>query len=319
MIPIRSLRRATDVRAEPCAALSRSGGQLASVLLAAFLLAACAATHEGVDSPPQAASAGDVAAGAAVEVVLASDVVWEQLNPARGDQSPQAGTLWGDRKGPGATGFLLKPVDGFRSPPHIHNVSYRGVVISGLIHNDHPEAEDVWMPAGSFWTQPRGGVHITAALGEETYAIIEIDEGPYLVLGVDEQFEDQDDPINMPASEIRWEPATVQVEGYAQPAASMAPLFGSRSAGSRSGLLLKLPPGYRGTLDTGDGTFRAVVVEGELALGAAEGGSPRTLATGSYLGSHGAAKHDIACLSEADCVLYLSVDCDYRIVDGAMR
>ena len=40
------------------------------------------------------------------EVVLISEVEWEQLNPARGDKSPQAGTLWGDRKGTVATGFL---------------------------------------------------------------------------------------------------------------------------------------------------------------------------------------------------------------------
>ncbi|MEW8217519.1 MAG: DUF4437 domain-containing protein, partial [Candidatus Thiodiazotropha taylori] len=32
------------------------------------------------------------------QVVLASEIDWQQLNPARGDKSPQAGTLWGDRR-----------------------------------------------------------------------------------------------------------------------------------------------------------------------------------------------------------------------------
>ena len=32
-------------------------------------------------------------------VVLRSEVEWSPLNPARGDASPQAGTLWGDRAG----------------------------------------------------------------------------------------------------------------------------------------------------------------------------------------------------------------------------
>ena len=36
------------------------------------------------------------------------------------------------------------------------------------------------MPAGSFWTQPAGEVHITSARGQETIAYVEIDEGPYL-------------------------------------------------------------------------------------------------------------------------------------------
>ncbi len=115
------------------------------------------------------------------KVVLKSEVKWENLNPARGDKSPKAGTLWGDRNESGPTGFLIKPTDGFKSPPHIHNVSYRGVIISGLIHNDDPKAENMWMPEGSFWTQPKGKVHVTAAKGSNTtLAYIEIEEGPIL-------------------------------------------------------------------------------------------------------------------------------------------
>ncbi|MEL6593749.1 MAG: DUF4437 domain-containing protein [Bacteroidota bacterium] len=52
------------------------------------------------------------------QLTLASEVQWEDLNPARGDKSPKAATLWGDRRGNAeATGFLLKPIDGFQSPP----------------------------------------------------------------------------------------------------------------------------------------------------------------------------------------------------------
>jgi len=42
-----------------------------------------------------------------IEVVLKSDVKWSHLNPKRGDLAPKAGTLWGDRNGTEATGFLL--------------------------------------------------------------------------------------------------------------------------------------------------------------------------------------------------------------------
>ena len=42
------------------------------------------------------------------KVVLLSEVKWSPLNPARGDQSPQAGTLWGDRNEKVPTGFLVK-------------------------------------------------------------------------------------------------------------------------------------------------------------------------------------------------------------------
>ncbi|QDU64991.1 hypothetical protein Pla86_00530 [Planctomycetes bacterium Pla86] len=69
---------------------------------------------------------------------------------------PPGGHALGRPRRLGATGFLLAPTDGFRSPSHFHNVSYRGVVIRGLLHGDHPTAGDMWMPAGSLWTQPRG-------------------------------------------------------------------------------------------------------------------------------------------------------------------
>ena len=138
------------------------------------------------------------------EVILTSEVKWELLNPARGDKSPKAGTLWGDRKGSGPTGFLVKFVDGFSSPPHIHNITYRGVVIRGLIHNDDPNAENMWMPVGSFWTQPKGEVHITAAKGSTNVAYIEIDKGPYLVLPPKEAFDSGERPINVDASNIVW-------------------------------------------------------------------------------------------------------------------
>ena len=145
----------------------------------------------------------------AVTVVSVSEVKWEQLNPARGDKSPQAGTLWGDRKGAVPTGFLAKFVDGFSSPPHIHNATYRAVVISGRIHNDDPEAARMWMPAGSFWTQPRGEVHITAAKGEANVALVEIDQGPYLVLPTEEAFDsgeraDQRGPLEHRVGRSVW-------------------------------------------------------------------------------------------------------------------
>jgi hypothetical protein len=141
-------------------------------------------------------------AGASREIVLTSEVEWEQLNPARGEKSPQAGTLWGDREGTVPTGFLARFVDGFSLPPHTHSVTYRAVVISGGIHNDDPDAAEMWMPAGSFWTQPKGEVHITAARGDTNVALVEIDRGPYHVLPAEEAFDSGERPINVDASKL---------------------------------------------------------------------------------------------------------------------
>ena len=72
------------------------------------------------------------------EIVLASEVKWRHLNPARGDASPAAGTLWGDQTKDGESGFLVRFREGFASPPHIHNITYRGFVIAGELHNNDP-------------------------------------------------------------------------------------------------------------------------------------------------------------------------------------
>ena len=76
------------------------------------------------------------------DITILSDesIHWEALNPERGEQSPLAANLWGDRTQAGATGFLVQFKKGFSSPPHIHNVSYRGIVIQGELHNDDPQA-----------------------------------------------------------------------------------------------------------------------------------------------------------------------------------
>lgn len=116
-----------------------------------------------------------------VEVVSSAEVEWTHLNPARGDAGPQAGNLWGNRTREGKTGFLVKFKDGFSSPPHIHNVSYRGIVLNGMVHNDDENADKMWLPAGSYWTQPAGQPHIAAAEGQYNLAYIEIESGLYWV------------------------------------------------------------------------------------------------------------------------------------------
>ena len=186
----------------------------------ACMLTACAGSQVTSDK-----IATQPAAVPTNRVVLMSEVKWEQLNPARGDKSPLAGTLWGNRNGSSPTGFLVKFVDGFSSPPHIHNVSYRGVVISGLIHNDDPSAKHMWMPAGSFWTQPAGQAHITAALGNENIAYIEIDEGPYLVRPPAEALAPGARPLPIEERNVVWLDAsdTTWVDRPGTPASSDGP------------------------------------------------------------------------------------------------
>ncbi|MBT8207228.1 MAG: DUF4437 domain-containing protein [Acidimicrobiia bacterium] len=247
---------------------------------------------------------------------------WEQLNPARGDQSPKAGTLWGDRKGTGPTGFLVQFVDGFSSPPHIHNVSYRGVVVSGLVHNDDPSAAPMWMPPGSYWTQPKGEAHITAARGGTNVAYIEIEEGPYLVLPVAESFDSGERPINVDESNIVWLDAsnTAWVHHSEAPtsarSAEVAFLWGDPQDGRLNGTLLKLPPGYRGKIHSHGSTFRAVVIRGRIALRASRRAGVETLPPGSSFSSSGPSVHHVSGDREKGCIIYVRAAGSFDVVSA---
>ena len=247
------------------------------------------------------------------EVFLSSQINWEKLNPARGDNSPQAGTIWGDRKGTVPTGFLAKFKDGFSSPPHIHNVTYRALVISGLIHNDDPDAEEMWMPAGSFWTQPAGEPHITSAKGGENIVYVEIDEGPYLVKPIEEAFDNGERPVNMDKSNIVWLDAskTSFINGeISQSGPKVAFLWES---GNLTGNLIKLPPKFEGKILSRGEIFRAIVISGEISYALPKTNVPQLLDPGSYFTSKGKSIHEISTSSGTECIVYIRTEDKFTI------
>lgn len=256
------------------------------------------------------------------EVVLASEVEWSYLNPARKDKAPMAGNLWGDRNGEGSSGYLLRPKDGFQSPPHIHNVSYRAVVISGLLHNDDPEAEFMWMPQGSFWTQPKGQVHITAAKGEAPIAYVEIEKGPYLVLPTKEAFLSQLRPVNvdisnlvwLDSSDVSWLDKSGVTASQGDPQISF--LWGDTKEGQLRGTMVKLPAGFKGKIQSQGTDFRAIVIKGQpqYEMNATE---RKTLEQGSYFGSTGEpALHTVSSGAGEETLLYIRSNGKYDVISG---
>ena len=246
--------------------------------------------------------------------VLISEVAWGPLNPARGDKGPKAGTLWGDRTAPGPSGFLVQFVDGFSSPPHIHNVSYRGVVLSGLLHNDDPGAEEMWMPAGSFWTQPAGEVHITAAEGEVNLAYIEIEDGPYLVRPTDQAFDNGERPVNVDAKNIVWLDSSnitwIDSAGTSAAGADiqLAYLWGHPQGDQLNGTLVKLPAGVSGELKSHGSEFRAVSIQGLATHRGPGETTAQPLEPGSYFGSLKESVHQVSCGAEGECLLYIRTE-----------
>tara|TARA_R110002051_G_scaffold143457_3_gene216371 strand:+ start:274 stop:1140 length:867 start_codon:yes stop_codon:yes gene_type:complete len=244
------------------------------------------------------------------KVVLSLEIKWEKLNPARGDQSPQAGTVWGDIKGEVPTGFIAKFVDGFSSPPHIHNITYRAVVIKGSIHNDDPDASTMWMKAGSFWTQPQGESHITSAKGEENIALVEIDKGPYLVKSSEESFDNGERSINIDISNIVWlnSKKTNWIDSN-----SIAEISFLWEGNNAKGLFVKLPKTFRGAIKTDGTVLHSVVIQGELKYTLPQNQESKMLDTGSYFGATSKAVHIVSNNSEDDIILYMRTNGNIRV------
>ncbi|MCR9197686.1 MAG: DUF4437 domain-containing protein [Planctomycetaceae bacterium] len=291
---------------------------LLSVILMTVHTASCAQQAVSPKKRPE-----DPATGKSVsstEVVLASEVQWRHLNPARGDASPAAGTLWGDQTKDGESGFLVRFREGFASPPHIHNITYRGFVIAGELHNDDPNAALMWMPAGSWWIQPAGEVHITAA-SVDSIGYVEIASGPYLVKPSGEAFDNGERPVNMDATNIVWLDArdTDWIQGTAGTNSDVSPrltfLWGQPGGTQPVGTMLKLPAGFRGQLDGNGESLRAVVVKGTVHLYADGQEAANPLPAGSYFGSDGPAKHQIR--TDGESIVYVRTKGRFQLLSSS--
>ncbi|MEM9299085.1 MAG: DUF4437 domain-containing protein [Bacteroidota bacterium] len=254
--------------------------------------------------------------GSDLKVLSFDDVKWEPLNPLRGDKSPQAAPLWGGLNSNVSTAFLVKFRDGFSSPPHIHNVTYRGVVISGLVHNDDPDAAHLWMPTGSFWTQPAGEVHITAAKGESNIAYIEIDHGPYLVKPASEAFDNGERPVNIDQRNLVWLDAK-DIIWVDQGGVRVSFLWGERAEGQFNGTMIMLPKGFDGQIHSDGKLFKAVIIQGQVAHLSEDLDRATKLIPGSYFGAEGKAIHPISSDLQQETLIYVRTNGKMKIISNA--
>lgn len=243
------------------------------------------------------------------KITLSSEINWEKMNPARGDQSPMAGTIWGDRNANIATGYIGKFKDGFSSPPHIHNVTYRAIVMNGLIHNDDPQAEKMWMPEGSFWTQPAGAAHITAARGEETMAYIEIDHGPYLVKPVDQAFQNKERPVNLDISNAVWLDHSKTNWISENNEAQLSFLW--KNSENIQGIFIRLPENYQGEIMNSGKVFTGIVISGSIAYHMPGEPTPTLLDKGSSFSATSSSTHTLSTNTEA--LIYIRTNANFEI------
>ncbi|WP_418513210.1 DUF4437 domain-containing protein [Corallibacter sp.] len=245
------------------------------------------------------------------EVVTADNVEWGWLNPLRGDKSPAAGKLWGDRTKNEPAGFLVKFKKGFSSPPHIHNITYRGVVIKGLLHNDDENAEKQWLPAGSYWQQPAGEAHITAADAEDNMAFLDIQEGPYLVKPTSEAFDNGERPVNVDKTNLVWLNANDIEWASEKSNVETAFLWGSHEKNQLRASLIKLPAGFKGKIKNLSPNFRAVVISGKVTHQFSKKDDENILEPGSYFGAEEKASPRLE--TDVETVIYIRSNGKFKI------
>lgn len=268
------------------------------LVLSVSLISACFVTQASTESTS--------------EVVLRSEVAFQPLNPLRGDKSPKAGMLWGDIRSDVPSGFLVKFADGFESPPHNHNITYRAVVIDDLAHNDDPTAEKMWMAPGSFWTQPAGENHVTAAIGSNATVLLDILEGPYLVKPPAESFDNGERPVNIEARNIVWQDRSNSTWVLAD-GPQISFLWGNPQNGKKYGSFIKLQSGFHGVIRTESSLFRAVTIQGDVSAKVSGRTGIVNLAPGSYFGSKGEAEHTVSCKSKDECLIYVHAEGKYIV------
>lgn len=236
-------------------------------------------------------------------VISSESINWGYLNPLRGDKSPGAANLWGDRTKDTATGMLVKFNKGFSSPPHIHNITYRGIVIQGLMHNADPAAKPMWLPTASYWTQPAGEDHITAANGGTNLIYLEIDSGPYLVKPSEQQFDNGERPINLHASNLvclkQDESSLIEGDNI-----EVSHLW---KKDKLQGYLLKFPENSNTRIESDASEFRAVVIKGSVDYESTETTQSKFLRPGSYFstGSSSAESFTHNISSHGEVILYI--------------
>ncbi|MEM7492498.1 MAG: DUF4437 domain-containing protein [Pseudomonadota bacterium] len=250
-----------------------------------------------------------------VRVVTPYQVDYVPLNPARGDASPQAEVLWGDIREDVPSGVLLRFAEGFSSPPHIHNITYRAIVISGEIHNDDPDSANMWMGPGTFWTQPAGEVHITSARpGLGGTGFLEILEGPYLVQPGDQVFDNGERPLNLMQSNMVWMTAdefdwiAADIKGL-----EVALLWGDLSSGEPSSSMLKLPAGFSGKVVSEGADIKTVTVQGQFEHAVSGLPDKTVLEPRGFFGSDEGVEHLISCDAQSECLLYIRTAGKFRV------
>lgn len=244
------------------------------------------------------------------KIGLSKDINFIYLNPARGDKAPMAGAIYGNIREDVPTGYIGKFKNGFSSPPHIHNITYRAIVMNGEMHNADEKAPKMWMPTGSIWTQPKGQPHITAAQGENAMAYIQIESGPYLVKPVSEAFESEEKPINIDASNMVYLGSNESKLISENSNAKIAYIWKLKNG--EIGYLAKLPAEFKGKIHS-FGDFFSVVISGDVNYTMPNAETTTILDQGSHFESSEEAIHNIATTNNA--IIYIKTKSPFKILE----
>lgn len=137
-------------------------------------------------------------------------------------------------------------------------------------------------------------------------ALVEIDQGPYLVQPIEDSYDSGERPINIDASNIVW--LDSESTRWVEEETSAEISFLLEDADYRS-LFVKLPSGFAGVLESKASVLHAVVIKGLLTY--VDGN--KSLDPGSYFGCEATSSHRLKNATSDDVVLYVRTNDELRV------
>ena len=171
----------------------------------------------------------------------------------------------------------------------------------------------MWMSAGSYWTQPEGEAHITAADATDNMVYIEIEKGPYLVHSTDDAFDNGERPINVDKSNLVWLDASdiSWIEDSVNNNFTVAFLWGNKHNEAFYGTLIKIPSGFKGEILSEGKSFRAIIIQGRINYQMPDNTKNYVLDVGSTFSSTDNSKHIIN--TDEEVIIYVRTNGDFNV------
>ena len=255
---------------------------------------AAPAKTEAPVAAPEAAPAAAVVPAFADGAVAPADIPWMAVFPDQPD-GPKMSLLSGNPKEGAFTALVMLPA-GHASGLRYHPATVHGMMISGTLTNGRSAEDVVKINPGDMWMQPGGEAHFTGCTEAADCIFVGRMEGAMGPVPAETPVEVSTQKV-VAAADLDLQPLNPEQPNGPR----LKVLTGDMKAGPWSGIAL-IPAGVTTPKRKHGSSFATAVVSGTGA------GDDISLAEGSIWRETAGTVHTTGCVSESDCIFFISMD-----------